>query len=181
MPNFTRTAIKASFLKLLGQRPLNQITVKDIVEDCGVNRNSFYYHFEDLPALLEEIVGEQVTAMIELHPTIDSVEEGCDTIVEFVTKNKRAIYHIYNSLSRDMFERHLMKLCQYVVSAYVETIPAGLLADEEEKAVFIRFHRCALFGTVIDWLNEGMRYDIAAYFRRISRLRLGWPQPEGTC
>lgn len=181
MPNFTRNAIKASFLKLLNQRPLNQITVKDIVEDCGVNRNSFYYHFEDLPALLEEIVGEQVTAMIELHPTIDSVEEGCDTIVEFVTKNKRAIYHIYNSLSRDMFERHLMKLCQYVVSAYVETIPAGLLANEEEKAVFIRFHRCALFGTVIDWLNEGMRYDIAAYFRRISRLRLGWPQPEGTC
>ena len=41
MPNFTRTAIKASFLKLLGQRPLNQITVKDIVEDCGVNRNSW--------------------------------------------------------------------------------------------------------------------------------------------
>ena len=54
MPNFTRRAIKESFLKLLNQRPLNQITVKDIVEDCGINRNSFYYHFEDLPALLEE-------------------------------------------------------------------------------------------------------------------------------
>ena len=47
MPNFTQNAIKASFLKLLGQRPLNQITVKDIVEDCGVNRNSFYYHFDN--------------------------------------------------------------------------------------------------------------------------------------
>ena len=54
MPNFTRRAIKESFLKLLNQRPLNQITVKDIVEDCGINRNSFYYHFSDLPALVEE-------------------------------------------------------------------------------------------------------------------------------
>lgn len=178
MPNFTRNAIKASFLKLLNQRPLNQITVKDIVEDCGVNRNSFYYHFEDLPALLEEIVGEQVTAMIERHPTIDSVEDGCDAIVEFLNQNKRAIYHIYNSLSRDMFERHLMKLCQYVVSAYVGTLSNGLLKDEEDRDALVRFHRCALFGTVIDWLNDGMRYDIAAYFRRISRLRLGWPQPE---
>ena len=114
MPNFTRNAIKASFLKLLSQRPLDKITIKDIVEDCGVNRNSFYYHFEDLPALLEEIVGEQAAAMMARHPTIDSVEEGCEAIVEFVTKNKRAVYHIYNSLSRDMFERHLMKLCQYV-------------------------------------------------------------------
>ena len=53
MANFTRRAIKESFLKLLNQRPLNQITIKDIVEDCGINRNSFYYHFEDLPALVE--------------------------------------------------------------------------------------------------------------------------------
>lgn len=51
MANFTRKAIKDTFLKLLNQRPLTQITVKDIVEDCGINRNSFYYHFEDLPAL----------------------------------------------------------------------------------------------------------------------------------
>ena len=174
MPNFTRNAIKASFLKLLSQRPLNQITVKDIVEDCGVNRNSFYYHFEDLPALLEEIVGEQAAVMIQRHPTVASAEEGCDAIVEFVAQNKRAVYHIYNSLSRDIFERHLMKLCQHVVSAYVEALPAGLA--EEDRAVLIHFHRCALFGTVIDWLNEGMRWDIAAYFRQVSRLRMGWPE-----
>ena len=75
MANFTRRAIKETFLKLLNQRPLNQITVKDIVEDCGINRNSFYYHFEDLPALVEEIVDEQVLALIKNHPTISSVEE----------------------------------------------------------------------------------------------------------
>ena len=94
MPNFTRRAIKESFLKLLNQRPLNQITVKDIVEDCGINRNSFYYHFSDLPALVEEIMAERVSAMVENHPTVDSVQEGSDAIVEFVMHNKRAIYQI---------------------------------------------------------------------------------------
>ena len=75
MASFTRAAIKEAFLKLLNQRPLNQITIKDIVEDCGINRNSFYYHFEDLPALVEEIVGEHLQALIRNHPTISSVEE----------------------------------------------------------------------------------------------------------
>ena len=42
--SLTKRAIRASFLKLLNERPLNKITVKDIVEDCGINRNSFYYH-----------------------------------------------------------------------------------------------------------------------------------------
>ena len=55
MPNFTKKAIKETFVALLEERPLNRITVKDIVEACGINRNSFYYHFQDLPALLVEL------------------------------------------------------------------------------------------------------------------------------
>lgn len=174
MPNFTRRAIKESFLKLLNQRPLNQITVKDIVEDCGINRNSFYYHFSDLPALVEEIMKERVSAMVEDHPTIDSVQEGADAIVEFVMHNKRAIYHIYNSVSRDVFERNLMEVCRYVVTTYLD----GMLEEVEEadRDAILRFHRCACFGSVIDWLNGGMKDDVSDYFRRIRQLRLGLPE-----
>lgn len=174
MPSFTRRAIKESFLKLLNQRPLNQITVKDIVEDCGINRNSFYYHFSDLPALVEEIMAEQVSAMVKNHPTVDSVQEGSDAIVEFVMHNKRAIYHIYNSVSRDVFERHLMEVCRYVVTTYLD----GMLEEVEEadRDAILRFHRCACFGSVIDWLNGGMKDDVSDYFRRIRQLRLGLPE-----
>jgi len=170
MPNFTRRAIKESFLKLLNQRPLNQITVKDIVEDCGINRNSFYYHFSDLPALVEEIMAEQVSAMVKNHPTVDSVQEGSDAIVEFVMH----IYHIYNSVSRDVFERHLMEVCRYVVTTYLD----GMLEEVEEadRDAILRFHRCACFGSVIDWLNGGMKDDVSDYFRRIRQLRLGLPE-----
>ena len=177
MPNFTRRAIKESFLKLLNQRPLNQITVKDIVEDCGINRNSFYYHFSDLPALVEEIMAEQVSAMVKNHPTVDSVQEGSDAIVEFVMHNKRAIYHIYNSVSRDVFERHLMEVCRYVVTTYLD----GMLEEVEEadRDAILRFHRCACFGSVIDWLNGGMKGDIVGYFRRVCTLQKGWLENLG--
>ena len=53
-----------SMLRLLEERPLNRITVKDIVEDCGINRNTFYYHFEDIPALIEAIILEQVNQIM---------------------------------------------------------------------------------------------------------------------
>ena len=55
MASFTRKAIMDSFMKLVDQRPISKITIKDIVEDCGVNRNTFYYHFADIPALIEAI------------------------------------------------------------------------------------------------------------------------------
>lgn len=47
MPGFTKQAIKANFLKLPDMYPLRDITVKMIVDDCGINRKSFYYHYQD--------------------------------------------------------------------------------------------------------------------------------------
>ena len=84
MPNFTKRAIKEAFVALLDERPLNKITVKDVVEACGINRNSFYYHFQDLPALLEEIIAQRVQELIDEHSTIDSVEDCFDAALEFV-------------------------------------------------------------------------------------------------
>ena len=174
MPNFTKKAIQDAFLALLEERPLNKITVKDIVEACGINRNSFYYHFEDLPALLEEIIAERVQELIDAHPTVDSLEDGFDAALEFVLENKRAVLHIYNSLSRDVFERSLMDVCQYVVKTYVELDFAGRPVSEWDKEILIRYHKCECFGNIIDWLNSGMRDDISAYFHRIYQLKRGW-------
>ena len=55
MSQLTRKAIVQSFIKLLNEMPLDKITVKDIVDDCGVNRGTFYYYYQDVYALLEEI------------------------------------------------------------------------------------------------------------------------------
>ena len=82
--------------------------------------------------------------------------------------------HIYNSLSRDVFERYLMDVCLYVVKTYVEADFAGRPVEEQDKEMIIRYHKCEVFGNIIDWLNSGMRYDISAYFRRIYQLKRGW-------
>lgn len=178
MPNFTKQAIKDTFAALLDERPLNRITVKDIVETCGINRNSFYYHFEDLPSLLEEIIAERVQELISGHPTIDTLEEGFDAALEFILKNRRAVLHIYNSLSRDVFERYLMDVCRYVVTTYIESAYAGREISGEDRAMLIRYHQCTCFGHIIDWLNTGMKDDVSAYFHRVYALILRHQVPE---
>ena len=53
MAVYTRNEIKTAFVLLLDERPFTKITVKDVVLKCGVNRNTFYYYFRDLPDLAE--------------------------------------------------------------------------------------------------------------------------------
>ena len=55
MSKFTKQAIYASFLKFLNEKPLDKITVKDIVDDCGINRKTFYYYFQDMYDLAREM------------------------------------------------------------------------------------------------------------------------------
>ena len=82
MSGFTKQAIQASSLKLLDTYPLRDITVRMITEDCGINRNSFYYHFEDLPALVETIVKEDADKIMEEHAShlLRRIHTGVDDL-----------------------------------------------------------------------------------------------------
>lgn len=156
MPNFTRQAIKASFIKLLNEQPLNKISVRNIVEECGINRNSFYYHFQDIPSLIEEIIIEAADSLIKKYPRIDSIEECIADAFQFMTKNKRAILHIYHSINRDIYERYLMRCCEYTVRTYLETVFQDNLLEERDHALMIRFFKYELFGATLEWVENGM-------------------------
>ncbi len=93
MADFTKKAIRNSFLKLLNEKPLKQITVRDIVDDCGVNRNTFYYHFQDIPQLIETIIREDAEQIIADHPTITTVQEYLEAAIGFALNNRNAIMH----------------------------------------------------------------------------------------
>lgn len=173
MANFTKKAIKESFIKLLNEKPMSKISVKDIVEDCGINRNSFYYHFQDIPSLLEEIVTENTVEIIKKYPEIDSIDAAFHAAFSFAEENRRAAYHIYNSVNRDAFERELMKICQSVVCAYVDNVFGETNASKNDKEIVLRFIKCEFFGLIIDWLNSGMKDDALDDLLRITELCKG--------
>lgn len=173
MPSFTKNAIKQSFVKLLNQRPISQITVKDIVEDCGINRNSFYYHFSDIPALVEEIITDEADRIISEYASVESISEGFEAAIGFVLKNKKAVYHLYNSAGRDLVIQYLMKICGHIVAVYFDTVFPNSPVKEGDKELMIMFYKCELFGSVIEWLNTGMKLDICGAFNRLCELRKG--------
>ena len=171
MANFTRRAIKETFIRLLEERPLSEITVKNIVEECGINRNSFYYHYQDLPMLIEEIVKEEAEAIIHAYPSVTSIVECFDAVTEFASHRKRAIMHIYRSVNREVFERDLMMVCEYFVRSYVDTALAGDPILPADRKTIVDFYKCVCFGLTIDWLNSGMTEEYTRSIRRIFLLK----------
>ena len=173
MVSRTKAAIKQTFLDLLNEKPLNQITVKMIVEQCGINRNSFYYHYQDLPAVIEEMVHEEADRIMRDYPSIESIEMALQAAVDFSAKNRRAILHIYNSVNRDIFERYLWQVCEYVVSSYGHIVFRDQKINEQDRELIGRFYVCECFGVVLDWLDHRMEPDVHTQITRICTLQKG--------
>ncbi len=50
---------------MLSKKELSKITITNITEECGVNRQTFYYHFKDIYDLLEWIYKNEVIDEID--------------------------------------------------------------------------------------------------------------------
>ena len=173
MPSFTRKAIMDAFMQLLNERPVNKIAVKDIVERCGINRNTFYYHFQDLPSLIEAIAKEEVDYVIGKYARVESYEQCLNIVVEFILKNRRATLHLYNSANRDMYGRYLMDTCQYVVETYFNTAFSDRKLTAWDRSVIVTSYKCHCYGLFIDWLNSGLKEDLLPMLNRMCELREG--------
>lgn len=170
MPSFTKKAIKESFLKLLNDRPISQITVRDVVEDCGINRNSFYYHYQDLQALVVEILKENTDRILAQGLREQSVEACLDAAVDFAMQNRRAVLHICSSGSRETYERELSKICDYASQTYWTMRYGDASLSQEDQQAMVFLLKCVLYGLIMDWLNDSMRYDIRDRYHRISTM-----------
>ncbi len=169
MTTLTKDAIKQSFMKLLNAKPLNKITVKEIVEDCNINRNSFYYHYSDIPALVEEILNDQVDQIASLGADA-SIYDGIIVGIDFALKNKKAAMHIYNSVNKEMFEMYLNRVAQRTVELYMEDAAEKYNICDRDREVVEMYYKSLIIGFVFNWMSNGMNYDLAADLKRVCEL-----------
>lgn len=64
MATITKRAIAAAFLEIAQEKPIDKVTVKDVVNRCGITRQTFYYHFQDLLDVVEWLVAQKMEALL---------------------------------------------------------------------------------------------------------------------
>lgn len=171
--NRTEMAIIDSFWQLLEEKPYNKITVKNIVEHCQINRNTFYYHFQDIPDLLERIIKRDADEIVKNHHQFESAVDCINPIIQLSMKKKKAILNIYHSVQRDVFLNELENITYYFVEKYINILAEDFYISPRDKKLLIRFYKSALVGIILDWLEEDMSFDLIDSFMRISKLFAG--------
>ncbi len=159
MQKDTKKMISDTFVELLEKKPFDKITIKDIVETCGINRNTFYYYYSDIYDLLEEIFKREMTDIIKTHQGGGSWLAAFMKVAEVAYSHKKIINNICSSRSYDYFENYMYKSCKYIVVDFVQAMASGMNVPDEDIEFIASFYEYALFGMISEWFRTGMRED----------------------
>jgi AcrR family transcriptional regulator len=170
MAKFTKKAIVDTFVELLNEKPFSQITVKEITERCEINHNTFYYYFEDIYAVIDEIFAEEHRRLNSATFASGTMEDACNLALNYINTHRKAIRNLYNSVSRDRLERYLIDVADRLMEDFTAKYMKDVHLSEEDKRFFVTYQKCALIGFVIWQLERGSDEDLEYAMRCFSVL-----------
>ena len=156
MSQITKNALAASLKRLLSKKELSKITITNIAEECGVNRQTFYYHFKDIYDLLEWIFTNEVIEEIDNEKEEDWQQKFI-YIFEYVIKNKEFIKNIYNSGSKEYFLKFVYKQTNLLIINFIEKEYKNKKVKEENKKFIANFYKYGFVGIMEEWIETGIK------------------------
>ena len=107
-------------------KPIDKITIKDLVEKCGLNRQTFYYHFDDVYDLLEWIFEQDATKSLPHEIVYDRWREDVLCFFEFLYENREFALNVYNSNSRLYMLKFYKEKLEWCVRGFAEIVSDGM-------------------------------------------------------
>lgn len=158
---------------MLAKKPLEKIRIIDITEYCGVNRQTFYYHFKDIYDLLEWVYTNEATKALGEKKTYETWQQGFKQIFQYIVNNKEFVLTTFNSVSREYLERYLYNEVYLLLIGVVEEKAKGIPVREKDKSFIADFYKYAFVGIVLDWIKSGMKEESDKIIERLNKLIYG--------
>ncbi len=159
MQKDTKKLIYYTFIELLEKKPFDKITVKDIVEACDINRNTFYYYYSDIYDLLEEIFMKELNELVDAHKEGKSWASSFIKVAYAAYDHKKLINNICASRSYEYFENYMYKVCNNIMVDLVQFMAQGMNVAEGDIEFIASFYEYAFVGIISEWFRTGMREE----------------------
>ena len=152
----TKKMLSASLKHCMEKKSLSKITVTDIVTDCGLNRKTFYYHFQDVPDLLKWTLEQEAVDVVKQFDLLNELEEALRFAVRYIRENSHMINCAYDSIDRDELKRFLNHDFQSIVMSIVEQIERkeNVHSDPDAKKIICNFYTEGMAGELVDLLKS---------------------------
>ena len=173
MPIDMKAAICRSASELLTKKRTKKLTVKDIVEECGITRQTFYYHFQDIYDLLDWTLQEDIHRLIVNEIELDNWEESIAALFAYMQANRLLILNAFHSLERDTLEREVFKLLSPLLHRLFYAQSGFDRLCEADQDFIVSVYGLGIAGLLLRWIGTNMLAPPEPLIRQLYRLMGG--------
>lgn len=171
--NITKKAISEALKQLCKEKPFDKISVADITAACGLNRQTFYYHFQDKYELLSWIYYNENFSKITEDIGFDNWDKKILQMLKLMKKDKG----FYSNTLREQehtFESYLFEMAKALFVEAIDQMDELKKLTDIEKEFDAEFYAYGICGMIISWAQNGMKIPpetVAARLKCLARDR----------
>ncbi|MGE4352977.1 MAG: TetR/AcrR family transcriptional regulator C-terminal domain-containing protein [Oscillospiraceae bacterium] len=166
MSLITKRALAASLCQLLSTKTLDKITVKDITDNCEVNRQTFYYHFRDVYDLMEWTFANEMDSIVGAGRSYKNWKDAFPQLLDALQQNRTLVLNAYRSVNTYHMQRYLSNVIRPDVAAVISSIPEAKQLTQENLEFMTEIVIYALFGIFLKWIDTDMQMDRDSFLNK---------------
>lgn len=122
----SRKLIQRALADLLHEKPLNKITVTDVVRRAEINRGTFYAHYTDIPDVIHHLIGEIFSSIRD---------QVLDTPISLNELSHAVLIHIQTILESDLdfFRKVMASSASVLIEQELVRLILDYLIQNEQK------------------------------------------------
>ncbi|MFD1126060.1 TetR/AcrR family transcriptional regulator C-terminal domain-containing protein [Lentilactobacillus raoultii] len=156
MKSYAEDKMCESLSQLIEKKSFNDITVKDIVKESQVNRQTFYYHFEDKYDCLRVYLDNQSQKIVDA-VTIENWSECYLHIFRYIDMRPTFFYHIDESSASSLFNDFVLEAVISILRKLIVSLQSSCSDYVFDKKPNIQVLKYGMQGIVLSWFRGGMR------------------------
>ena len=157
----TKTAIRESFEAMMAERELSKITVAELADRAGINRKTFYLHYETMDALVAELLDELTEAYIATYERLPEGRPHEDANAAFFRFFAAQPPHVQQILCHPPYEPLCNRVFDRAYEHHVASTgdPLGTLPRDAQNIVQA-YYRSATLGLYRQWVTDGRKMPL---------------------
>lgn len=149
-----RETIANAAKTLLFDKKVRKLTVKDIVEECHITRQTFYYHFEDIPDLMAWSLRRNFDRVIAQCQAQKNGEEALHYLLSAAVNARLMLKKGMQSNYGEELERQLEGLLMDFLSHVAASRGLYARVSAREAELLLRYHCGGVMFLLRDWKEQ---------------------------
>lgn len=170
MSNLTKKALLTAFGELIEEKPFNKITITDLTAKCGLNRMTFYYHFDNIYELMIWGLETQLNEVSKDCVNYENWKTGYLRIFYFALDRKMYIKKIFQTIEQEHLEHYLNKIAERMIISVIDDKCGDQAMNEDDKLFTAQICAHVLVGTLVSWVTRGMKERPEIIVERTGRM-----------